>query len=66
MSQVLLYLAGAACFATLGVLMVGIGGFGSGKASPKFSNRMMRWRIIAQLVAIVLIMLTVLAARNGG
>lgn len=65
MSGILFYLAGAACLVTLGVLMVGIGGFGSGKASPRFSNRMMRYRIIAQAVAVVLLLAMVWFAKQG-
>lgn len=45
---------------TLIVLMIGILGFGLGRASPSFSNRMMRLRIAGQFVAIVLIMAVVL------
>lgn len=66
MSDVLMYLAFAACVVTLGVLVVGVGGFGSGKLTPQGQNKMMRWRIAAQFVAVVLIMLTVLALRSEG
>ena len=66
MSENILYMAIAACLATLVVLMIGIIGFGTGKCTPSFSNRMMRYRIIAQFVAIVLIMATILVARSGG
>ena len=65
MSGMFVYLAMAACLATLGVLVIGIGGFGTGKASASFSQRMMRWRIALQFVAIIFIMLTVTALRNG-
>jgi len=69
MSALLFYLALAACLATLGVLTVGIVGFGArhreGIQGARFSNRLMRWRIGAQFVAIVLVMLTVIAIRNG-
>ena len=57
------YLAVAACVATAGVLLVGVTGFGTGKITPQTQNRLMRWRIIAQFVAVVLILLTVLALR---
>lgn len=66
MSGILFYLAIAACLGVLLILAVGIGGFGSGKATPQFSQKMMRWRIIAQFVALILIMLTIWAARSGG
>jgi hypothetical protein len=69
MSGVLLYLAIAACLVTLGVLAFGVGGFGSKKRDgiegARFSNRLMRYRIIAQAVAVVLILLTVWAVGGG-
>ncbi|TKW67664.1 MAG: twin transmembrane helix small protein [Paracoccus denitrificans] len=49
-----------ALFVVLVVLMTGIGGFGiGGKFNAKHGNRMMRWRIIAQAIAIALILLFV-------
>ena len=69
MSGFLFYLAVAAILVTMGVLVVGVGGFGSkhrdGLQGARFSNRLMRYRIIAQFVAIILIMLTVWAIRSG-
>lgn len=64
MSGVLFYLAMAACVVTAGVLLFGVGGFGTGKMTPAAQNKLMRWRIIAQFVAVILIILTVLAARG--
>ena len=47
-----------ALFAVVAILAVGIGGFGLGGAfNAKNGNRMMRWRIIAQAIAILLILL---------
>ena len=47
-----------ALFAVVAILAVGIGGFGLGGAfNAKNGNRMMRWRIIAQAIAIALILL---------
>ena len=66
MGDIIWYLAGAACLATLAVLAFGIGGFGTGKITPQGQNKLMRWRIIAQFVAVVLILLTVWATRSGG
>ncbi len=38
------------------VLAIGIGGFGKGgKFNQKYSNKMMRLRIVAQLIAVVMI-----------
>jgi hypothetical protein len=65
MSGIFFYLAAAACFVTLAVLMIGIGGFGSGKMSPRTSNRMMRYRIIAQATAVVLLLIMVWLAKQG-
>jgi len=66
MSGPVFYLAIAACIVTLIVVMIGILGFGTGRASASFSQRMMRFRILAQFVAIVLIMLTIWLAGTGG
>ncbi|MEM1161980.1 MAG: twin transmembrane helix small protein [Pseudomonadota bacterium] len=66
MADVVWYAAGLACLVTLGVLVYGIGGFGSGKITPHGQNRLMQWRIIAQFVAVVLIILTALAAKSPG
>ncbi len=42
------------------ILAVGIGGFArGGEWNRKHGNRMMRWRLIAQAVAIVIIMIVV-------
>jgi hypothetical protein len=69
MSGFLFYVAALACLVVLGVLAYGIGGFGSksreGVEGARFSNKLMRWRIIAQAVAVVLILLTVLAIKGG-
>lgn len=47
-----------ALLAVVAILAVGIGGFGiGGSFNAKNGNRMMRWRIIAQAVAIALILL---------
>ncbi|KIN62278.1 hypothetical protein Z946_1135 [Sulfitobacter noctilucicola] len=42
------------------ILMLGMGGFASGGAfNKKHSNRLMRYRIVAQFVAVLLILLFV-------
>ncbi|SEV95974.1 Hypoxia induced protein conserved region [Aliiroseovarius sediminilitoris] len=49
-----------ACAAVLIILMLGIGSFGiGGETSRKYSNKMMRWRVAAQAIAIALILLFV-------
>lgn len=55
MGDWIFYLGIAAAFVTLGVLAFGIGGFGSGKMSPKTQNRMMVYRIVGQATAVVLL-----------
>jgi hypothetical protein len=65
MGDWLLYLAFAACLATLCVLTFGIGGFGTGRITSRGQNRLMRWRIIAQATAVLLLVLAVLAAKAG-
>ncbi|MCV2870611.1 twin transmembrane helix small protein [Defluviimonas sp. WL0002] len=50
-----------ACLAVLVVLMIGIGGFAKGgDFNRKHANRLMRYRIIAQAIAVILILLFVL------
>lgn len=52
----LFILAMLASFAVLIVLMIGIGGFArGGEFNRKHSNRLMRYRIIAQAGAVILI-----------
>ena len=49
-----------ACIAVLVILMIGVGGFArGGDFNRKHANRIMRWRIGAQAVAIALILLFV-------
>jgi hypothetical protein len=54
------YVVVVACLGVLGILMVGIGGFAKGgEFNRKHGNRLMRWRIYAQLFAVVLLLLFV-------
>ncbi len=56
-----------ACLIVLAVLLTGIGGFAKGgDFNRKHANRIMRYRIYAQFVAIVLIMIFVLLRGSGG
>ena len=49
-----------ACLVVVGVLLFGIGSFAKGgDFNKKYANKAMRWRIIAQLVAVLLILLFV-------
>ena len=46
------------------ILMIGIGGFGrGGEFNRKYANKLMRLRIFAQLIAVLLILLFVYFAR---
>ena len=52
----LFILAVLACLVVLVILMIGIGGFArGGEFNRKHSNRLMRYRIAAQAVAVALI-----------
>ena len=51
----------------LGILLTGIGGFAKGgDFNKKHANKIMRWRIYAQAIAIALILIFVLIRRSGG
>ena len=63
----LFILVAVACLAVLAILMFGIGTFGKGgEFNRKYANKIMRWRIGAQFVAVLLIMLYVFMRRMGG
>ena len=63
----LFYLIALAMLAVVGILTFGIGSFGKGgEFAHKYSNKMMRWRIIAQFSAVVFIVLFVWLRDNGG
>ncbi|OYU18072.1 MAG: hypothetical protein CFE34_12495 [Rhodobacteraceae bacterium PARR1] len=56
----LFIIAALAALAVLVILMFGIGGFGKGgEFNRKHANRIMRYRIIAQAVAVALIVIFV-------
>jgi hypothetical protein len=63
----LFILAVIACLAVVVVLMFGLGGFaGGGEFNRKYSNKLMRYRLLAQFVAVVLIVLFVYVSKQGG
>lgn len=67
-SQIIYYGAILACFIVLAILMVGLGNFAfrskrTGHAAT--SNKIMRWRVIMQAVAIVILMLVAYFAKQG-
>ena len=66
-SDPLFIAAALASLAVLAILAVGITGFvGGGAFNRKHGNRMMRWRIAAQAVAVLLILAFVFFRRQGG
>ena len=66
LSDPLFILAALAVFAVLGVLAVGIGGFAKGgEFNRRNGNRLMRWRLGLQAVAVVLIVLFVVVRAQG-
>lgn len=61
----LFLLAAFACLAVVVVLMVGVGGFArGGEFNRKYANKLMRLRLLAQFVAVVLIVIFVYFARR--
>lgn len=59
-SDPLFILVAVACLIVLGILMLGVGSFGKGgEFNRRNANKIMRWRIGAQFVAILLILLFV-------
>lgn len=62
----LFYIVAAATLAVLVILMIGIGGFArGGDFNRRHANRIMRLRIIAQAIAIALILLFVWLRKGG-
>lgn len=65
-SDPLFWVVAAASIAVLVILMIGIGGFAKGgEFNRKHANRIMRYRIGAQAVAVALILLFVWLRRGG-
>ena len=56
----------AACLVVVVILMLGIGGFAKGgEFNRKHANRLMRFRIYAQAIAVVLLLLFLYARSKG-
>ncbi|WP_226782200.1 twin transmembrane helix small protein [Oceaniglobus trochenteri] len=63
----LFVIVAVAVLIVLAILLLGIGGFAKGgDFNRKHANRIMRWRIYAQAIAIVLILAFVFFRRMGG
>lgn len=61
----LLILLAISCLAVVVILATGIGGFAKGgEFNRKHGNRLMRWRIIAQAVAIAMFLIYLWARGN--
>ena len=66
MSSIFLILAIVTFIIVLIILMFGIGSFAKGgNFGRKYSNKLMRWRIIAQAVAVLLIIVFVYFEKKG-
>ncbi|MBC7737433.1 MAG: twin transmembrane helix small protein [Candidatus Saccharibacteria bacterium] len=66
MTDPLFILATIVCLIVLVILMIGIGVFTKGgETSRKYSNKLMRYRIIAQALAVVAIVLFAWAKSRG-
>jgi hypothetical protein len=62
----LFWVVAVATIGVLVILMIGIGGFAKGgEFNRKHANRIMRYRIAAQFVAVLLILLFVWLRRGG-
>ena len=58
--------AAIAALMVLAVLVLGIASFGmGGEFNRRHANRLMRWRVILQFVAVVLILLFTVVARGS-
>lgn len=65
-SDPLFIIVAIAVLVVLGILMLGISNFGrGGEDAAKKSNKLMRWRIYAQAVAVALILLFVYVRGKG-
>lgn len=63
----LFWVAAAAVLLVLGILVYGIAGFAKGgEDSGKKANKVMQWRIGAQLIAVVIILLFVFIRQLTG
>lgn len=65
-SDPLFKIVALAMLVVLGILLTGIGGFArGGEFNRKHANRIMRYRIVAQAVAVALILLFVYLRQGG-
>ncbi len=65
MADALLVIALIACLAVLAILLFGVGSFAKGgDFNRKYANKIMQYRLLAQAIAVVLILLAVYAMGN--
>jgi ABC-type antimicrobial peptide transport system permease subunit len=64
MRTLLIVLIGLALFGTLGVLFAGVINLAQPNHDPKRSNNLMRWRIVLQGTALLLIALLLAVSRG--
>ena len=64
MNTAFVVMIGIAAFATLAVVVIGVVNMARKGHDPRTSNKLMRWRIILQAVAILLIIGFVLIAKS--
>lgn len=64
MKTLLTILLALCMLGVLGVLLAGVAGLARGNGSAERSNRLMRWRVILQGVALLLFLLLLLTARS--
>jgi hypothetical protein len=62
----LFILAAIACLVVVAILLVGVGGFArGGEFNRKYANKIMRLRLLAQFIAVILIVVFVWLAGRG-
>ena len=67
LSDPLLIIALLACLAVLVILLMGVNSFRrGGEYARQNSNKFMRWRLIAQFIAIVLVLAFIYVRRQTG
>lgn len=60
----LTFLIGVFLLATLAVLLAGVAGLVRGGGDPRRSNALMRWRVILQAIALLLLALLMMLLRS--
>lgn len=65
LAHILPFLIPVVMLAVLGVLLVGIGNFFRKNHSPRTSNKLMQWRVGLQALAILLLLILALIARQA-